>query len=98
MTTLTKEQIAYNVHRELGLSKTICENLVSEIFSLVTDLIVQDNHLTIKNFGTFNVKHKNSRPGVNLTTMTPMEIQDRQTVTFVASRSFKNKLNNIRKS
>lgn len=96
MTTLTKEQISEYIHKELGLSKTICEELVSEIFTLATDLIVQDKHLTIKNFGTFTIKHKKSRPGVNLSTMTPIEIEERQVVIFTPSRSFKNKLNNIR--
>jgi nucleoid DNA-binding protein len=95
MTTLTKEQISEYINKELGLSKTICEDLVSQVFTLATNLIAKDKHLTIKNFGTFTVKHKKSRPGVNLSTMTPLEIEERQVVTFTPSRSFKNKLNNI---
>ncbi len=93
--TITKEKIAEHLQETLGLSGVICENLVSQIFESATDLICEHSYLTIKNFGSFEIKHKKSRPGVNLSTMEPKSISERKVVTFTPSRSLKAKLNHM---
>lgn len=94
MQTITKEKIATKIEETLGLSGVICEELVTQIFTSATNIILQDRALKIKNFGSFEVVQKNARPGMNMHTHSPISIEPRKVIRFSASRNLKKRLNN----
>lgn len=93
MQTVTKKKIAAKIEQALGLSAVICEELVTQIFKSATNLILQDQGLKIKNFGSFEVVQKNARPGMNIQTNSPVSIEPRKVIRFSPSRNLKKRLN-----
>lgn len=94
MQTVTKEKIAAKIEDALGLPGIICEEIVAQIFSSAADLILQDQALKIKNFGSFAVAQKNARFGMNMHTSSPVTIEARKVIKFSPSRNLKKRLNN----
>ena len=93
MDNVTKDKISRSLSNQLGFSSLVCDEIVSDIFDIASELIIKDSHLTIKNFGSFNIKQKRSRPGRDLNNMRDVEIPSRRTITFTPSKSIKTKLN-----
>ncbi len=90
--TLTKELLGENLKNRLGLSNTLCEEIVSEIFDEITQQIYTHSKVTIKNLGKFFINNKKARPGLNIKTGEYAEVPARTVLRFTPSRSFKTKL------
>lgn len=93
MQTITKEKIAQKIEEKLGFSGLICEELVTRIFKSAIDLVLLNGMLKIKNFGSFEIVQKNSRPGMNIHKRSPISIEPRKVIRFSSSRNLKRKLN-----
>lgn len=89
MKAVTKEIIASHLEERLGLPSLICEELVSQIFNSAIELVAQGHGLKIKNFGSFVIHQKASRPGMNWKTSAPMLINSHKVVKFSPSRNLK---------
>ena len=59
------------------------------------EILITDNKLIIKNFGTFFINQKNSRIGRNPKTKEEHQISKRKVISFKASVSIKKYLNKI---
>ena len=92
--TITKENIAEELHSKLGLSMSICEEFVQELLDEIYALTSQNSSLTIANFGKFYINHKKARPGFNIHNNAPVEVEPRSVMRFIPSALFKNKVNN----
>lgn len=90
--TITKDKIAAMLNSKLGFSKNLCEEIVNGVFSNILE-IAKEQKLTLKNFGSFEVKEKNSRPGVNFHTKSPVSIESRKILRFVPSSKLKTMIN-----
>lgn len=86
--TITKEKIAFMLNAKLGFSKSLCEEIVNAVFSNILE-IAKEQKLTLKNFGSFEVKHKNSRPGINFHTKSQITIEPKNILRFVPSAKLK---------
>lgn len=91
---ITKETIASHVKDKFGFSSSICEDIITQIFSEIVEITKSGSNLSIKNFGTWKVNHKNSRPGLNIKTGEKVEIKARSVLRFSPSQSFKHQINN----
>lgn len=92
-TTITKEKIAQDLHKEMGLSFLICEEIVNKIFTEMTDLILRDEKLMLHRFGTWKLHRKNPRPGFNITHGNHVNIPARTVLQFTSSNLLRQKLN-----
>lgn len=90
--TITKEILADNLKNRLGLSATICEEIVSGIFDEITDQVYANSKVTVKNLGKFFINRKEARPGLNVKTGEYADVPARTVMRFTPSRSFKAKL------
>ena len=86
---LTKKNLVNIVYMQIGLSKSISENLINEFFSLIVTNLIQEKKLKISNFGTFSIRKKRSRIGRNPKTKEKKIISDRNVVIFKPSKEFK---------
>jgi len=91
--TVTKEKIAGRLAENLGLSHTLCEEIVYTIFQEIVDLVKVEKKMTLKNFGKFYINHKEARPGLNIRTKDIVPIAARDVLRFTPSRLFKSKIN-----
>ena len=78
---------------QIGFSKKISENLFDDIFECILENLTKYNKLKISNFGTFTVKNKKSRPGLNFKTKEKRIISERNVVLFKPSKKFKEFIN-----
>ena len=90
---LTKKDIINSIYMQIGFSKKISENLFDDIFECILENLIKHNKLKISNFGTFTVKNKKSRPGLNFKTKEKRIISERNVVLFKPSKKFKEFIN-----
>lgn len=93
MQTITKEKIVEMLKDKIGLSGTICEEIVNSIFQEIFEITQQDTRLRLKNFGTFYINNKKSRPARNLQTNKKIIIDSRKVLRFLPAKAFKNEIN-----
>tara|TARA_B100000965_G_scaffold230673_1_gene193136 strand:- start:574 stop:870 length:297 start_codon:yes stop_codon:yes gene_type:complete len=90
---LTKKDIVNSIYMQIGFSKKISENLFDDIFLSIVENLKKYNKLKISNFGTFTIKNKKSRPGLNFKTKEKRIISERNVVLFKPSKEFKEFIN-----
>ena len=90
---LTRETLTNKLYQNLGLSKNISSNLVSDVFEEIMVGLLRGKNVKISSFGTFKSIRKKSRIGRNPKTKEEVKISARRVVAFRASKKLKNKLN-----
>ena len=90
---LTKKDLVNLVYMQLGFSKEISENLISDFLSTIILNIKNEKKLKLSKFGTFLIRQKKSRIGRNPKTKETKIISDRDVVLFKPSKEFKEFIN-----
>ena len=90
---LTKKDIINSIYMQIGFSKKVSENLFDDIFECILGNLMKHSKLKISNFGTFTIKNKKSRPGINFKTKEKKIISERNVVLFKPSKKFKEFIN-----
>ena len=93
-TNLTKKDLVNLVYMQLGFSKQISENLISDFLSTIIQNIKNEKKLKLSKFGTFSIRQKKSRIGRNPKTKETKIISSRDVVLFKPSKEFKQFINN----
>ena len=95
---LTKKDLVNIIYMQVGFSKQITENLIEEFFSIIVSNLCEKRSIKISKFGTFSIRSKSSRIGINPKTKEEKEISMRDVVLFKPSKEFKELLNNSEKN
>ena len=90
---LTKKDIINAIYMQIGFSKKISENLFDDLFDHIAESLIEHKKIKISKFGTFTLKRKKSRPGINFKTKEKKIINERNVITFKASKEFKDFIN-----
>ena len=90
---LTKKDIVNSLYMQLGFSKSICENLLEDFFTIILDNLIKHNKFKIAKFGTFSVRKKSRRTGRNPKTKEETVIAERNVVLFKPSKELKFSIN-----
>ena len=77
-----------------GLSKKDSEKAVSAVFAAITDGLKQGEKFSLVGFGTFEVKERGPRPGVNPRTKEAITIPASKSPVFKAGKPLKDAVNN----
>ena len=91
---LTKKDLVNLVYMQLGFSKQVSENLISDFLSTIIQNIKNEKKLKLSKFGTFSIRQKKSRIGRNPKTKETKIIQSRNVVLFKPSNEFRQFINN----
>ena len=89
----TREDLAELINNEFGLTKKDCLLFVNDILDIIIDGLITDGKVKIHNFGTFSIRRKKSRIGRNPKTKVDIMIKERNVISFKASKSIINYLN-----
>ena len=87
----TRNDIIEAISDNVGLSLSDSSNIIEEIFEFILLELEQGKDVKISSFGTFSVRHKNSRIGRNPKTGIEVPIKARNVVTFSSSNVLKSK-------
>ena len=90
---INRKTLTNIIYQNIGFSKIISENIVKDIFYIIISAFKENEKIKITSFGTFIKKKKNERIGRNPKTKEKKIISARNVITFKASKSFKNKIN-----
>ncbi len=89
----TRDDIAESLHNEFGLTKKDCVIFVNDIIDIIIDGLKTNGYVKIHNFGSFKIKRKKSRLGRNPKTKENVMIDERNVITFKASKNVLNYIN-----
>ena len=91
--TVTRAQLSEAVYQEVGLSRNESADLVEDVLSEISDMLVRGESVKLSSFGSFSVRQKGERKGRNPKTGEEVPIKPRRVLVFKASNVLKQKIN-----
>lgn len=86
---MTKAELITAVSEKSGLMKKDSDKAVSAIVDVITETLTNGDKVSLVGFGTFEVKARAARQGINPRTKEPMPIPASKLPVFKAGKSLK---------
>lgn len=90
--TLTRADLTDAVHRDVGLTRQDCAELVERTLDLLAEALEQGDEVKLSGFGVFQVREKRARMGRNPKTGKAAAIDPRRVISFRASLLVKDRV------
>lgn len=90
--TLTRADLAEEMHREIGLSRADSARVVEQILDHMCEALSQGENVKISGFGSFVLRDKGERIGRNPKTGVEVPIAPRRVLTFRASQMMRDRI------
>lgn len=90
--TLTKSELSRKIAQELSLTVKDAQQFVEDFFESIADSLEQGENVKLSNFGIFELRNKDPRPGRNPRTGEDKVITARRVVAFRASQKLKDRV------
>lgn len=90
---MNKTELVEKVATSAGLTKTQADAAVNALVATLTDVLKSGDKITLKGFGTFEVRQREARMGRNPQTGETMPIAASKVPAFKASSSLKKAVN-----
>ena len=91
--TLTKAEIAEQVHYQLGRSKKQSARMVEALFEIIKESLEKGKDVMISGFGKFSIRERGERIGRNPLTGDPIMLPPKKVVSFKCSGKLRKKIN-----
>lgn len=89
---MQKTEFIAEVAERAGVPKKQARQVIDAALQLITEQLQQGERVVLTGFGTFEVRNRQARQGVNPQTKQPMEIGATRTPGFSASNSLKDSI------
>ncbi|MFV0400367.1 MAG: HU family DNA-binding protein [Oscillospiraceae bacterium] len=86
---MTKAELISAVAEKANLTKKDSEKAVAAVIDSITDALVSGDKVSLVGFGTFEVKSRSARNGINPRTKEPMPIPASKLPSFKAGKALK---------
>jgi integration host factor subunit beta len=93
--SITRKTIVKTLAQETQLPQAIVKQLVDKLFDVITDSLVVNQRLELRNFGVFEVKKRAPRLGRNPKTKEEIPIESRYVVTFKPGKAMDQRLQQL---
>lgn len=90
--TLTRADLAEEMHREIGLSRADSARVVEQILDNMCEALANGENVKISGFGSFVLRDKGERIGRNPKTGVEVPIAPRRVLTFRASQMMRDRI------
>jgi integration host factor subunit alpha len=91
--TLTKADIAEEVHSQVGRNKKESARMVDTLFEIIKESLEEGKDVMISGFGKFSIRDRGERKGRNPLTGDPIMLPAKKVVTFRCSGKLREKIN-----
>lgn len=91
---MTKKEFIANIAETTEVSKKDAEKVYDAIFAGIADQLAAGEKVAINGFGTFEVRERAARQGINPQTKEKVEIAACKAPGFKAAKALKDKVNN----
>jgi DNA-binding protein HU-beta len=90
---MTKAELIANVNKSAkGVSKKTVTQVVDAVFTELKKAIKKESRFSLPGFGTFTVRKRAARKGINPQTKQPIKIKASKTVAFKPAPKFRSSL------
>ncbi|MCI8442922.1 MAG: HU family DNA-binding protein [Provencibacterium sp.] len=86
---MTKAELVNAIAEKSGFTKRDSEAALSAVLDSITDALIAGEKVSLIGFGTFEVKSRNARSGVNPRTKEKIEIAASRLPSFKAGKALK---------
>jgi nucleoid DNA-binding protein len=93
---VTKKEMAKAIAEETGVLLTQTQEVVQRVFDRITEALVQEGRIELRNFGVFEVKKRKPRRARNPRTGERVEVPARLVVTFKAGREMEERVGQLK--
>ncbi|MDR0338128.1 MAG: integration host factor subunit beta [Planctomycetaceae bacterium] len=89
---MTKKEIVRSISDKLGLTQLQTKEIVQKTFDAITETLVEEGRIELRNFGVFEVKYRNARKARNPRTGEEVSVNEKCVVTFKAGKAMEEKV------
>jgi integration host factor subunit beta len=89
---MTKKDIAKKIADAVGIPQLTVIETVQMILDEITEILVEEGGIELRNFGVFKVKNRKAMKARNPRTGESVMVPERRTVTFKAGREMKKRV------
>lgn len=86
---MNKTELVVAVAEKAGITKAEASKVVAATFDAITEALASGDKVTLVGFGTFSVKDRAARTGINPRTKETVEIPATKTPAFKATNALK---------
>lgn len=86
---MNKTDLVATVAEKAGLTKKSASDVVDAVFDTISEALAAGDKVTLVGFGTFEVRERAARRGVNPSTKEPIEIPACKVPAFKAGKGLK---------
>ena len=83
---MTKKEMAKAIAEEMGLTQLQVQGVVRRVFDGITEKLVREGRIELRNFGVFEVRQRKPRKARNPRTGERLKVPAKRVVTFKPGR------------
>ena len=83
---MTKKEMARAIAEEMGLTQLQVQGVVRRVFDGITETLVREGRIELRNFGVFEVRQRKPRKARNPRTGERLKVPAKRVVTFKPGR------------
>jgi integration host factor subunit beta len=91
--TMTKADLIDEVSKVSSLTKKETETIVNTIFDNITDALGKGDKVELRGFGSFRIRHRNSRKGRNPKTGSSVDVPQKRVPFFKVGKRLRELVN-----
>lgn len=91
--TMTKAELIDEVSKISNLTKKETETIVNTIFDNITEALAKGDKVELRGFGSFRIRHRNSRKGRNPKTGTNVDVPQKRVPFFKVGKRLRELVN-----
>jgi len=93
---MTKKDIALAIAAKSGISQVQTLDIIQRVFDSITETLVREGRIELRNFGVFKVKRRKPRRARNPLTGETVWVPERLVISFKAGQELQERLNSSR--
>src|ERR671937_1359710 len=93
MATMTKAELIDEVSKLSNLTKKETETIVNTVFDNITDALAKGDKVELRGFGSFRIRHRNSRKGRNPKTGSSVNVPQKRVPFFKVGKRLRELVN-----
>ena len=93
---MTKKDMAKAIAEETGITQLQAQEIVQQVFDEITETLVQEGRIELRNFGVFEVKKRKPRTARNPRTGEKVKVPAKFVVTFKAGREMEERIGQLK--
>ena len=94
---MTKKDMARTIAEKVGITQIQAQEIVQSVIDRITDTLVQEGRIELRNFGVFEVKKRKPKNARNPKTGEKVKVPARLVVTFKPGRVMEERVRQLKK-